>query len=131
MTAPLLRKIDSLQLPVPDLDTAIAFYCDRLGQPLIWRSKTAAGLGLEGEGEIVLQTERPHPEVDILVSRVEDAARAFVEAGGTLLAGPFDIQVGRCAVVKDPWGNVLVLLDMSKGRLVTDDQGNILGNEPA
>jgi hypothetical protein len=24
---------------------------------------------------------------------------------------------------------VLVLLDMSKGRLVTDDEGNIVGNE--
>ena len=46
------------------------------------------------------------------------------------MQGPFDIQIGRCVVVQDPWGNELVLLDMSKGRLRTDDAGNILGNEP-
>jgi len=41
---------------------------------------------------------------------------------------PFDIQIGRCVVVRDPWGNPLVLLDMSKGKLVTDSEGKILGN---
>ncbi len=51
-------------------------------------------------------------------------------SGGRLIAGPFDIQVGRAAVVEDPWGNRLVLLDMSKGRLVTDAEGDIIGNEP-
>ncbi len=58
------------------------------------------------------------------------AARAFAEAGGALLVAPFDIPIGRCAVVADPWGNPLVLLDMSKGRLVTDTEGNITGVEP-
>lgn len=40
------------------------------------------------------------------------------------------LQTGRCAVVRDPWGNELVLLDMSKGRLVTDEDGRVIGNEP-
>jgi hypothetical protein len=31
--------------------------------------------------------------------------------------------------VKDPWGNELVLLDSSKGRLVTDEGGNVVGVE--
>jgi predicted enzyme related to lactoylglutathione lyase len=30
---------------------------------------------------------------------------------------PFDIEVGRAAVVEDPDGNRLVLLDLSRGRL--------------
>jgi predicted enzyme related to lactoylglutathione lyase len=127
---PLLRKIDCIRIPVPDLEAGLAFYRDALGQSLVWRSATAAGLGMaEEDGELVIQTERPGIEVDFLVDSAGEAAGRFVAAGGRLLAGPFDIQVGRCAVVADPWGSVLVLLDMSKGRLVTDDEGNIVGNE--
>jgi hypothetical protein len=37
-----------------------------------------------------------------------------------LLAPPFEIAIGRCAVVQDPWGNRLVVLDRSQGRLLTD-----------
>jgi len=38
------------------------------------------------------------------------------ESGGTVVAGPFDIKIGRCAVLHDPWGNELVVLDGSKRR---------------
>jgi catechol 2,3-dioxygenase-like lactoylglutathione lyase family enzyme len=130
VTKPLFRKIDCIQLAAPDLDAALSFYCDRLGHALIWRSATAAGLRLpDCDAELVLRSERPGLEVDLLVDSAGDAAREFVSAGGELLAGPFDIQIGRCVVVRDPFGNPLVLLDMSKGRLVTDEAGNITGNE--
>ena len=113
-----------------DLAEALAFYRDALGQELVWRSETAAGLRLpDGDGEIVLQTERPEPEVDLLVEAVAPAVERFVAAGGRLVAGPFEIQIGKCAIVEDPFGNVLVMLDMSKGRLVTDADGRIVGNE--
>jgi len=39
---------------------------------------------------------------------------------------PFEIQIGRCVVVQDPFGNPLVLLDMSKGPLTTDAEGNVI-----
>jgi predicted enzyme related to lactoylglutathione lyase len=48
-------------------------------------------------------------------------------AGGRIIAEPEDIPVGRVAVVEDPFGNVLVLLDLSKGRYVTDDDGTVTG----
>jgi predicted enzyme related to lactoylglutathione lyase len=128
---PMFRKVDCLRLPVPDLEAALSFYRDALGHELAWRSDTAVGLRLaEGEAEIVLQTERPGMETDLLVDSVEVAAQRFAESGGRLIAGPFDIQIGRCAVVEDPFGNVLVILDMSKGRLATDAEGRIIGNEP-
>lgn len=78
--------------------------------------------------EIVLQTEREGLEVDLLVDSVDQAARRFEAAGGKVIVPPFEIQIGRCAVISDPWNNELVVLDMSKGRLVTDTDGNILGN---
>ena len=128
--APLFRGIDCVRLPVADLDDALAFYRDRLGHDLVWRSETAAGLRLvDGDGEIVLQTKRPEQETNLLVASVEEAVESFVAAGGSVVAQPFDIQIGKCAMVRDPFGNVLVMLDMSKGRLVTDEDGRIVGNE--
>lgn len=35
------------------------------------------------------------------------------------------IPVGRVAVVADPFDNVLVLIDLSKGRYATDEQGSV------
>lgn len=58
-----------------------------------------------------------------------DAAAEFMEqAGGKVTVPPFDIQIERCTVVADPWGNPLVLLDASKGLLQTDEDGNVIGN---
>ena len=125
---PLLRKVDCLQIPVPDLEEGLAFYRDRLGHDLIWRTETAAGLRMpDTDAEIVIQTERAAFEVNLLVASADRAVMAIVEAGGRVVVPPFDIRIGRCAVVQDPWGNELILLDMSKGPLVTDAHGNVLG----
>jgi predicted enzyme related to lactoylglutathione lyase len=130
VSEPLFEKIDCLQIPVPDLEEGLAFYLDKLGHGLIWRTETAAGLRMpETDAEIVIQTERPQLEVNLKVESADAAAERIVQAGGKLVAGPFDIQIGRCAVVLDPWGNALVVLDASKGRLVTDDEGNVVGVE--
>ena len=43
---PLLRKVDCVQIPVPDLDAGLRFYRDGLGLELKWRHATQAGLGL-------------------------------------------------------------------------------------
>ncbi len=125
----MFKNIDCIRLFVPDLDEALAFYRDQLGHELIWRSDTAAGLRVpQSSAEIVLQTEQPGVEVDFLVQSADEAASQFVKAGGSQVIPPFDIQIGRCAVVKDPWNNQYVMLDMSKGRLITDQEGHILGN---
>ena len=126
---PLLRKVDCLRLYVPDLEAGLAFYRDRLGHELIWRSETAAGLRMpDTDAELVIQTEEQRQEVDLLVDSAEEAA-AFIEGtGGKIIVPPFDIQIGRCAVLEDPWGNPLVVLDVSKGILDTDAEGNIIGN---
>jgi predicted enzyme related to lactoylglutathione lyase len=79
----------------------------------------------------VLQIERPGIEVNLMVESVEAAVARIVDAGGAVVVPPFDIQIGRCVVVQDPWGTQLILLDASKGLLVTDADGNILGNRSA
>ncbi len=127
--APLFRKIDCIRLHVADLNAALAFYRDQLGHHLIWRTESAIGLGMsDTDAEIVLYTEDGGDEIDFLVDSADEAALRFVEAGGKMIVSPFDIQIGRCVVVQDPWGNRLVLLDMSKGLLLTDRDGNIIGD---
>jgi predicted enzyme related to lactoylglutathione lyase len=124
----LFRKVDCVRLYVPDLEAGLSFYQDRLGHELIWRTGTAAGLRLpESEAELVLQTEDQRQEVDLLVDSAEEAAKAIEKAGGKVIVPPFDIQIGRCVVLEDPWGNPLVLLDISKGHLKTDEDGNVIG----
>lgn len=126
---PLIRKVDCVRLYVPDLDKGLLFYRDRLGHELIWRTDTAAGLRLpESEAELVIQTEDQRQEVDLLVDSAEDSAKMIEQAGGKVIFPPFEIQIGRCVVMEDPWGNPLVLLDTSKGLLQTDADGNVIGN---
>ena len=124
----LIRKVDCIRLYVPDLEKGLDFYRDRLGHPLIWRTETAAGLRLpESDAELVLQTEEQRQEVDLLVDSADEAATRIEQAGGKVIVPPFDIQIGRCVVVEDPWGNPLVLLDTGKGLLKTDADGNVIG----
>jgi len=126
MTA-LFRKIDCHSIPVADLDAALAFYRDRLGHELIWRDDSAAGLRLpDSDAELVLHTDDRLMETDLWVPSVPAAISRFVEAGGKVIAGPFEIRIGLCAVIEDPWQNRLVILDASKGSLRTDAEGNVI-----
>jgi len=125
--SPLFRKVDCLSLPVPDLDHGLEFY-QRLGHQLIWRSPTRIGLRLpDSDAELVLQVEHPDVETDLVVGAVGSAVQRFLDAGGRVVVPPFDIAIGLCAVVVDPWGNRLVMLDTSKGFLATDEAGNVTG----
>jgi catechol 2,3-dioxygenase-like lactoylglutathione lyase family enzyme len=123
---PLLRKIDCVQIPVPDLEAGLRFYRDGLGLELKWRHETQAGLRL-GDSELVLQTERPGQETDFLVGSAEEAARRVEALGGTVLSRAQDIPVGRLVKVADPFGNPLVLLDLSKGTFQTGPDGTVTG----
>jgi hypothetical protein len=51
----------------------------------------------------------------------------FRDNGGKVVAGPTDIPIGRLAVVEDPFGNRLVVLDSTKGTYETDQSGNVTG----
>lgn len=126
---PLLQKVDAVTVPVPDLDIGLRFYHDSLGHELRWRNDQIgqAGLGMPGsDTEIVLTTGQKY-EPNWLVTSADEATAAVLAAGGRIVTEPFDIPVGRVAVVADPFGNVLVLVDLSKGHYLTDGRGNVTG----
>jgi catechol 2,3-dioxygenase-like lactoylglutathione lyase family enzyme len=128
MKEPLFRKVDCLRIPVPELNAGLAFYRDKLGHELIWRTETMAGLRMpDSDAEIVIHTQQEGMEVDLLVASAADGAAVVEQAGGRVVVAPFDTQIGKCTVVEDPWGNELVLLDMSKGSLITDEAGHVVG----
>ena len=131
MTTPLFRRVDCLRSPVSDVDAALVFYSAKLGHELIWRSSKAAGLKLPGcNAELVLHNGDRPMETDLVVDSVPEAVARFTSAGGKVLKGPFEIQIGLCAVVADPWDNVLVILDASKGTLRVDKDKHVI-DEPA
>ena len=131
MTEPLFRKVDCIQLPVPSIEEGLDFYAATLGHELIWRTETQAALRLpDSDAELVIQTERTEPEVDLLVSSIDDAVRRIQSGGGSLMTEASDIPVGRLAVATDPFGNPLVLIELSKGRFTTDSEKIVTGIAP-
>ncbi|MGW1339637.1 VOC family protein [Kribbella sp. NPDC002412] len=125
----LLRAVDAVTVRVPDLDRGLAFYRDALGHELVWRNDEIGQAGLrlpDSDTEIVLATGLDYAP-SWLVTSADEAAEQIVSRGGRLITAPFDIPVGRCAVVADPFGNPLVVLDLSKGLYTTDDAGGVTG----
>lgn len=127
--APVLRQVDAVTVPVPDLDSGIAFYGDHLGHHLLWRNDAVgqAGLSLPGSDTEIVLTTRQRYGPTWLVDDVPTAVEEFRRGGGAVLGEPRDVPVGRVAVVEDPFGNALVLLDLSRGRYTTGPDGRVTG----
>ena len=125
----ILRKVDAVTVRVPDIDAGVRFYVDVLGHRVKWRNDAIGQAGLElpdGDSELVLTTENGY-EPNWLVESADDAVEVFRSNGGRVVAEPVDIPVGRLGVVLDPFGNALVLLDLSKGTYTTDETGHVTG----
>jgi predicted enzyme related to lactoylglutathione lyase len=111
-----LRKIDCVMLRVADLDAAAAFYGRVFGLRPLWRDATSIGMGLpETDAEIVLHTMAGLPEVHYLVDDVRAAVATYRAAGCRVRVEPFEIAIGWCAVLEDPDGNAVAVLDMTTG----------------
>jgi predicted enzyme related to lactoylglutathione lyase len=109
--------VDAVTVPVPDLDAGLRFYNQVLGHRPIWRNDAVGQAGRElpdGDSELVLSTRHSYGP-NWLVDSVDDAVELLTDQGGDVVTAPFDIPVGRAAVVRHPFGNALVLVDLSKG----------------
>lgn len=129
MTTPLLRLVDPVTVPVPDLDAGLDCYATALGHDLLWRNDELGQAGLrcpDGLTELVLSTGLPDAP-NWLVESAAEAAETVIAAGGRMISPPVDIPVGQVAVVADPFGNPLVLVDLSRGRYRTDGSGRVTG----
>lgn len=117
----LLRKIDCVMIRVEDLAAAQEFYQRVLGLEPLWSDEHSVALGMpESDAELVLHDSPDIPRecnVHYLVDDVIAAVAELAAEGCAVTVEPFDIRIGKCAVVTDPFGNLLNLLDLSKGFL--------------
>ncbi|GCE12478.1 VOC family protein [Tengunoibacter tsumagoiensis] len=86
-----------------------------------WRWLGDGSIGLvfpESDTEIVLHSDSGIPsavEVHYLVEDVVAAVSLYEAQECQVLVAPFDVTIGKCAVIKDPFGIRLCILDMTKG----------------
>jgi lactoylglutathione lyase len=115
----MLRKIDCIMIRVNDVEAAAAYYARVFGLHPQWSGDDSIGLTfLETDAEIVIHNDPDIPsavEVHYLVDDVVDAVEYVVLYGCQVLVAPFDITIGKCAVISHPFGTRLCLLAMTKG----------------
>jgi lactoylglutathione lyase len=104
---------------VEDVEAAASYYADVFGLLRRWSGDGAIGLVFqETDAEIVLHRDPNIPssvEVHYLVDDVVAAIADYAARGCQIVVAPFDITIGKCAVVRDPFGTRLCILDMTKG----------------
>jgi lactoylglutathione lyase len=115
----MLRKIDCIMIRVEDVETAASYYADVFGLHPKWSGDDSIGLAFpETDGEIVIHRDPKIPssvEVYYLVDNAVAAVAVYAARGCQVLVAPFDITIGKCAVLRDPFGTRLCILDMTKG----------------
>ena len=112
-------KMTFVHVPVRDMKKALAFYRDQLGFEEAWR-----------EGDLTVVFKLPGTEVELMLDQHEAEATPgpmfiipsvdefYTSQQGKLdfVSKPVDISPGRSVTVRDPFGNMLYFVDMSKSR---------------
>jgi catechol 2,3-dioxygenase-like lactoylglutathione lyase family enzyme len=109
-----LKKIDRILLRVESLEAAVRYYRDLLGLKLLKQDQRLASFQLlDGQTELVLHSDADLPDhaAYYLVDNVQDLYRRREELKLKFAAPPSAVSRGFRATVKDPFGNVMLLLD--------------------
>jgi lactoylglutathione lyase len=116
----MFKKIDCVMIRVDDVAAAEKFYSEVFGLKPLWREARSVGMRLaETDAEIVLHNNADIPnkvEVHYLVSDVVMAVKTYAGKGCRVLVQPFEVLIGRCAVIQDPFGTTICLLDQTSGK---------------
>ena len=109
-----LKCVDRILLRVPNVAAASKFYAEALGLRIDRKQSTAVAMKFEdGDTELILHDDRNRSDVEIVFG-VDDVASMYArrsELNLTFLVPPSETAQGRRATVRDPFGNVLVLVD--------------------
>ena len=114
-----LRKIDCVMLRVDDLEASASFYEDVMGLKRAWTDTENNMIGFlfpENNSELVIHMDQslPNPSQSFSVDDVEAFCRSYREKGYHVLVEPFEVRCGLCAVLLDPDGNGLEIIDLTK-----------------
>jgi predicted enzyme related to lactoylglutathione lyase len=120
-----IKRIETTVYFVNDWDSSITFYRDLLGlKPLVVVPRVWAHFVAPGGGRIALQLQPPNgnepPHVSVDVSDI----RSFVDelrARGVEIVQPVTKQdFGDSALIADPSGNIVSLVDLSTSKMPHD-----------
>jgi catechol 2,3-dioxygenase-like lactoylglutathione lyase family enzyme len=114
-----LLKIDSVMYRVGDLAKAEAYYTGVLGLRRLWADaeRNMIGLGLaESDAEVVIHTDPaiPSPDFSFLVADVETLCEEHEKGGQRFILRPIEVRTGSFAVLADPDGNPIPIIDLKK-----------------
>jgi catechol 2,3-dioxygenase-like lactoylglutathione lyase family enzyme len=110
----MLRRVDRILLRVPSLPAAVKYYGQTLGMEVVRQDARLASLRLkDSDAELVLHVDPdlPAEAVYYLVDDVRDLHRRKAELKLQFVSPPSAVSRGWRATVKDPFGNVLLILD--------------------
>jgi catechol 2,3-dioxygenase-like lactoylglutathione lyase family enzyme len=112
-------KIDNIMFYVKDLEKAADFYEKVLGLKRAWTDKKAKQIGflLPGnDSELVIHSDKriPNPAFSFLVKDVEDFCKEYAKKGHEVHLRPSEVRTGKFAVLKDPEGNEIPIIDLKK-----------------
>ncbi len=116
----MFKKIDCVMIRVDDVAAGERFYSEVFGLKPLWREADSVGMGMpETDAEIVLHNSADIPnkvEVHYLVDDVVAAVKTYAEKGCRIVVQPFEVRIGKCAVIQDPFATTICLLDLTSGR---------------
>ena len=120
----MLKKVDRILLRVESLEGAVRYYRDVMGLKLIKQDARVASFRLgDDTTELVLHSDRDLPDQALyyLVDNVKDLYARREELRLKFGGPPQPVARGFRATARDPFGNVLLLLDRSAGGDAVED----------
>jgi len=116
---PGLRKIDSIMVKVSDLDSSARFYEEVMGLRRAWTDAENQMVGFlfpGNDSELVIHTGPglDSPSYSFSVEDVVEFCERFREQGYAVLMEPFEVRCGMYAVLSDPDGNRINIIDLTK-----------------
>jgi catechol 2,3-dioxygenase-like lactoylglutathione lyase family enzyme len=110
----MLRKIDRILLRIPSLPAAVRYYTETLGLQLLKQDHRLASLKFpDSDTELILHTD-PDLPAEATYYRVDDVRDFYArraELKMTFVSPPSQASRGWRATMKDPFGNVLLIID--------------------
>ena len=102
---------------VNDLEQAKNFYEGILGLKQVWRDEKEQMIGFqfpESDIELVIHIDSslPNPEISFQVDNVEEFCKEYRRKGFKVFMEPIDVRCGKYAVLLDPDGNKLSIIDL-------------------
>jgi len=113
-----LRKIDCIMLRVSDLEASARFYEDVMGLRRGWTDTDRGMIGFlfpGNDSEIVIHNDEglPNPSYSFSVDDVTEFCNEYTNRDYRVLEGPFDVRTGKYAVLEDPDGNRVDIIDLT------------------